>query len=111
MQTGDGSCWHHVHPSELTVFHLTGADDTQYTVTGDKIFISTALFDTLLANPSLYTKIGKLDDHIRWEGPHPINTDEVQRKFSTYEFNAASGGVLMCGSPDEVASDVSINRL
>lgn len=111
VQTGDGSCWHHVHPLELTVFDLTEADGAQYTITGDEVSMSTAfLYGTINVNPITYTDIGTLGDHISSEGPYPINTHEVQSAFAKYEFNAASEGILMCGSPDEVASDVSINR-
>ena len=108
VQTGDGQCWQHVHPSELNVYDLTDADAAQYTIAADNVVsMSTSfLYGTVEANPSIYTEIGKLDDHIQG-GPHPLNTEEVKSAFATFEFNAAEGAVLVCGSPDEVASDVS----
>ena len=109
VRAGDGTCWHHVHPSELTVFDLTNADQSKYSISGNTVSMSTNyLYGTIEANPDVYTEIGKMDDHIPSKGPFPINTDEVQSAFATYEFNPSSGGVLVCGSPDEVASDVSL---
>ena len=33
----DGSCWHHVHPAEMDVVDLSGADDSLYSTSGNAV--------------------------------------------------------------------------
>lgn len=106
VATLDGACWHHVHPSERDVFDLTGADTNLYTVTGSGTALveSMAAFEIIAADHAV---IGKLGDRVEIDNslPSPLNDAAVRASFTTLEYNSARKPVLMCGSPDEVASD------
>ena len=79
---------------------FTGAS-TSYTMVGSAR-VSVSSMDYLN-----YPVIGKLGDHIKVDGnePSPLGNQDVQDDYITLDFNPAEGPVLVCGSPNEVASD------
>ena len=103
VQVG-GNCWKHSHPSELSVVDFTTADVTKYTVTSSpRVTIS----DMDWFYTQSITVIGALDDHIELDGsePSPLDDASVQDAYKALEYNPSEAGVLVCGSPNEVASD------
>lgn len=99
----DGECWWHVHPSEFNVYDLAGVDETSYIVTdGFATFHSIEAFEEVSSRP-----IGRLGDHVSSESgaAEPLDNDAVHAAYRTLEFNPSNEAVLVCGSPDEVASD------
>ena len=65
-------------------------------------------FDT--STTSRQAVIGKYGDHVEIISgdktlPSPLNQPSVQDAFSILEYNPASQPILMCGSPNEIASD------
>lgn len=105
----DGSCWYHVHPAEMNVVDLSGVDGSLYSTGGNAAtFASTEEFETTIA--SSHTVIGKYGDHVEITSgdntlPSPLNQTYVQGAYSILEYNPASQPILMCGSPNEIASD------
>ncbi|KAL7541680.1 LOW QUALITY PROTEIN: hypothetical protein ACHAXR_011131 [Thalassiosira sp. AJA248-18] len=109
VQTGDGSCWKHVHIMELSVIDLTSADDSKYTMTGDATITINDydwFYTTVYSDEATYPVIGKLNDHVELNGgPSILKDDSVRIEYMTLEYNPNGGPVLVCGSPNEVASD------
>jgi len=105
VKASDGSCWNHVHQSEMNVVDLTGANETSYTIS-DNVAIITSMdaFNTDIASLPV---IGKYGDHVEIDNslPSPLNDKDIQDEFKTYEYNPQGKPVLMCGSPEEIASD------
>jgi uncharacterized protein (DUF1800 family)/uncharacterized protein (DUF1501 family) len=103
VQVG-ATCWKHVHPSELSVVDFTTADVTKYGVsTSPRVTINDMVWFYTQAN----SVIGTLDDHVKLDGsePSPLDDASVQDAHGTLEYNPSKAGVLVCGSPNEVASD------
>ncbi len=110
VRAGDGTCWKHVHPLELTVLDLTSAPTTKYTkISGPKVTIKDMvwLYGEEDTGFSSYTKVGILDDHapITKNSPFPLSDTGVQDAFKSLDFNPNEAPKLVCGSPREVASD------
>ena len=106
VQSYDGSCWRHVHIAEMDVVNLNGADPSLYTISGNTVtFNSTEVFESSIAGN--FPVIGKFGDHVEIDGstPFPLDQADVQDAYKTLEYNPAEQAVLMCGSPEEVASD------
>jgi hypothetical protein len=106
VQAYDGSCWRHVHIAEMDVINLSGADPSLYTISGNTVtFTSTEVFESSIAGN--YPVIGKFGDHIEIDDspPFPLDQASIQETYKTLEYNPAGQSVLMCGSPEEVASD------
>lgn len=103
VQTGDGTCWKHVHRYELDVIDFTVADGSKYTMVGTA---SVTINDMAWFDTTAFDVIGKLGDHVDLSGaPAPLNDGNVQNAYGTLDFNPNEGPVLVCGSPNEVASD------
>ena len=105
VMAADGMCWHHVHPSEMDVFDLTGADVALYTVSGNKVFIvSMEVFEDIVNN---HTIVGKFGDHVDIANspPSPLDDPTLQAAYKILEYNPALHPQLMCGSLQEIASD------
>lgn len=109
IQAGDGSCWVHRHPSDLNVVDLTGADPAQYTLSGVYASFSSMdyFYNTVENSVTPFPVVGKLGDHVALDGsePSPLDTQAIQDTYKTLDYNPALGPVLVCGSPNEVASD------
>lgn len=109
VRAGDGICWKHVHPLELSVLDLTSAPTTKYTkISGPKVTIKDMvwLYGEEDTGFSTYTYVGILDDHVPTGGsPFPLSDAGVQDAFKSLDFNPNEAPVLVCGSPNEVASD------
>lgn len=109
VPTGDGSCWEHVHISELSVIDFTWADPTKYTVTGPATVTIDDydwFYTTVYSDVATYPVIGKLNDHVELAGgPTILEDNDVRIEYMTLEYNPNEGPVLVCGSPNEVASD------
>ena len=106
VQTDDGSCWKHVHDLEYSIFDLTEADPSVFTVTGSVALVSNAFVDSIRNDP-VYPIIGILDDHSVIDGSSksPLDQQDVKDAFMTIEYNPSRQAVLVCGSPGEVATD------
>ncbi len=109
VRAGDGACWKHVHPLELSVLDLTSAPTTKYTkISGPKVTIDDMgwLYGEEDTGFSTYKNVGILDDHVPTAGsPFPLSDADVQDAFKSLDFNPNRAPVLVCGSPNEVASD------
>ena len=105
VKASDGSCWHHVHQSEMNVFDLSAADKESYTISGNIATVTS--MDAFNNGIASLPVLGKFRDHVEIDTsvPSPLNDQEVQDKFKTYEYNPLGKPVLMCGSPEEIASD------
>ena len=105
VRASDGSCWQHVHISEMNVVDLTGVDEALYTISGNVATVTS--MDAFNNGIASLPVIGKYHDHVQIDNslPSPLNDQEVQDKYKTYEYNPQGQSVLMCGSPEEVASD------
>jgi hypothetical protein len=105
----NGACWKHVHPSHLNVVDLTEADSRKYTLTGVQASFAqhADYFYDAIHGASAYPVVGALDDHVALDGdePSPLDQPAVQDAHRTHEYNPARGPVVVCGSPNEVASD------
>ena len=105
VKASDGSCWHHVHQSEMNVFDLSAADEALYNISGNIATVTS--MDAFNNGIASLRVIGKFRDHVEIVAsiPSPLDRQEVQDKFKTYEYNPQGKPVLMCGSPGEIASD------
>mmetsp|Transcript_598 Transcript_598/g.1174 ORF Transcript_598/g.1174 Transcript_598/m.1174 type:complete len:1161 (+) Transcript_598:1495-4977(+) len=107
VRASDGSCWHHVHIAEMDVFDLSGADLALYTVSGNMASIvgGMEIFESDIMNN--FAVVGKFGDHVEIDTslPSPLNDEGVQDAYKTLEYNPSNKPILMCGSPEEVASD------
>lgn len=110
IRAGDGTCWKHAHISERIVIDLTSADASKYTKTGSATVTINDMdyfYNVLVADGSPHTLVGTLDDHVELDGsePSPLDDPAVKEAYTTLDLNPSEGPVLMCGSPNEVASD------
>ncbi len=109
VRAGDGSCWKHVHPLELSVLDLTSASTTKYTkISGSKVTINDMawLYGEEDNGFSTYTNVGILDDHVPANNaPSPLSDAGVQDTFKSLDLNPSKGPKIVCGSVGEVASD------
>ena len=109
VKASDGTCFHHVHRSELEVIDITGLNETLYTISGNTV--SFASMDVWYndVEPN-YMTFGKFGDHVDIGNPpnplrYPLKDQAVQDAFKTLEYNPQGKPKLVCGSPEEVASD------
>lgn len=110
VPAGDGTCWKHVHPLELSVLDLTSASTTKYTkISGPKVTIKDMvwLYGEKDTGFSTYKNIGVLDEHHvpTKNSLFPLSDAAVKDSFKSLDFNPNEAPVLVCGSPKEVASD------
>ena len=75
-----------------------GGTDIQQYVTPGSSFVSMPSIDAPI--------IGRLGDHILDSLVWPFNTQSITDAFKTVTFNPLERPVLVCGSPEEVGSDV-----
>ncbi len=107
VRASDGSCWHHVHGAEYDVFDFTTADASLYTVSGNTVTINGGM-DVFYASIETLPVVGRFGDHLDLDDddlPAPLTDQAVQDAYRTLEYNPGNVPTLMCGSPDEVASD------
>jgi len=111
VKAGDGSCWVHVHPAEYNVIDLANAHTSKYSTTGSAsvTFSSSNMgyFYDIDDDDDTFPVVGMLGDHIELDNnePSPFDQQYVQDAYKTLEYNPSLGPVLVCGSPNEVASD------
>ena len=110
VKASDGACWHHVHPSEMNVVDLTGANETSYTISGNVATITSMdAFNNIIATLPV---VGSFGDHVDITSSTviaPLNDQAVQDEFKTLEYNPQEKPVLICGSPSEIANDPSLS--
>jgi len=110
VKASDGACWHHVHPSEMHVVDLTGANETSYTISGNVATITSMdAFNNIIATLPV---VGSFGDHVDITSStviSPLNDQAVQDEFKTLEYNPQEKPVLICGSPSEIANDPSLS--
>ena len=103
----DGTCWKHIHQSEMNVYDLTGADESMYAINGNMATImSMEIFSSSIE--SNFTVVGRFGDHVEIDNnsiPSPLNNQEIQDTYMSLEYNPQGHSVLVCGSPSEIASD------
>ena len=103
----DGTCWKHIHQSEMNVYDLTGADESIYAINGNMATImSMEIFSSSIE--SNFTVVGRFGDHVEIDNnsiPSPLNNQEIQDTYMSLEYNPQGHSVLVCGSPSEIASD------
>ena len=109
VRTGDGTCWKHVHISEKDVIDFSNADSSKYTKTGSVTVTINDMdwfYSVVNQDEVTYPVIGKLDEHVSYSNAlAPLNDDAVKAAYGTLDYNPSEGPVLVCGSPNEVASD------
>lgn len=109
VKASDGVCWHHVHPSEMNVVDLTGANETSYTISGNVATITSMdAFNNIIASLPV---VGSFGDHVEVTSSSisPLNDQAVQDQFKMLEYNPQEKPILICGSPNEVANDPSLS--
>ena len=87
------------------MFDLSVANEASYSISGNIATVTS--MDAFNNGIASLPVIGKFRDHVEIDTsvPSPLNDQEVQDKFKTYEYNPQGQPVLMCGSPGEIASD------
>ena len=110
VRAGDGTCWKHVHPLEFSVLDLTSAPTAKYTKRASGPFVTINDMEWLYGEEALnfpnHKNVGILDDHVPTKGsPFPLNDAGVENAYKSLDLNPDGAAVLVCGSPNEVASD------
>ena len=105
VKTSDGSCWKHSHKNDMNVYDLSSvAGVDSYINPGSSVIsVSEALYDIIRD----LIPIGRFGDHLQVNGDlkAPLNGGDIQAAFKSYVYNPAAKPVLICGTPNEVASD------
>ena len=109
VKASDGTCFQHVHRSELEVIDITGLNETLYTISGNTVSFASMDIWYNDIEPN-YMTFGKLGDHVDIVNPpnplrYPLKDQAVQDAFKTLEYNPQGKPKLVCGSPQEIASD------
>jgi len=120
----NGKCWKHVHQDHLQVFDFTywTYRDThpgnsnrrnpikEFAEDGDGLFFLDYPgwhgMDRWVVNRGFVTEVGRYGDKLSYsEFPPLLRTEEIAKAFGGESFSMDGAGVLVCGSPFEVAND------
>ena len=118
----DGQCWTRVHHDHLSIYDLSywvtrhpgGAEAiTKWSNNGGTTIIFPSNYKPQVhpmarwnSNFYKFTYVGRFADEILLRDlPSSIKTDEVLQHYDSDQSSEDDGGVLVCGSPYEVAND------
>eukprot|EP00547_Thalassionema_nitzschioides_P008451 CAMPEP_0194227304 /NCGR_PEP_ID=MMETSP0156-20130528/42790_1 /TAXON_ID=33649 /ORGANISM="Thalassionema nitzschioides, Strain L26-B" /LENGTH=2008 /DNA_ID=CAMNT_0038959783 /DNA_START=685 /DNA_END=6711 /DNA_ORIENTATION=- len=132
IKIDDGECWQHVHKDHLSVYDMTYWTKID-THPGNKVaadqgkpnpikkFAKSG--EAFLVYPdwhpmsrwedhkNMFAKIGLLGDNVAFKDlPSYMRLESVAEHFGIIGTSPSGEGVLVCGSPNEVANDLSLGR-
>lgn len=110
----EGTCWRHVHQDHLSVFDFTAAKSTSEVQTvansGSTRLVLPATDQMIHGwnnNRHLFIEVGRLGDEIEFKNlpTDELRTEAIARAFGADGIFTDGTGVMVCGSPGEVAND------